>query len=110
MFENLEISSSSRNIPAKAGAIRIPIKATECLAREDEDNKQEMPKRLEHVILTISFVHKRRGDVSIKLYSPSGTESEMLSTRKYDDSTEGLDEWNFMTVFNWGKYSILTDM
>jgi len=91
------------NIPAKAGAIRIPIKATECLAREEEDNKQEMPKRLEHVILTISFVHKRRGDVSIKLYSPSGTESEMLSTRKYDDSTEGLDEWNFMTVFNWGE-------
>ena len=67
-----------------------------------------MPKRLEHVILTISFVHKRRGDVSIKLYSPSGTESEMLSTRKYDDSTEGLDEWNFMTVFNWGKNSLDT--
>lgn len=66
-----------------------------------------MPKRLEHAILTISFVHKRRGDVSIKLFSPSGTESEMLSTRKYDDSTEGLDEWNFMTVFNWGKDNIL---
>lgn len=27
----------------------------------------------------------------------------MLSTRRYDDSDEGLDEWNFMTVYNWGE-------
>ena len=28
----------------------------------------------------------------------------MLSTRKYDDSDEGLDEWNFMTVHKWGEF------
>jgi len=76
---------------------------SECLSGEDDDGSQKMPAKLEHVILQVSFVHKRRGDVSIKLYSPHGTESEMLSTRKYDDSSEGLDEWNFMTVFNWGN-------
>jgi hypothetical protein len=27
----------------------------------------------------------------------------MLSPRRYDDSDEGLDEWNFMTVYNWGE-------
>lgn len=59
--------------------------------------------KVEHVVLTISFVHRRRGDVSIDLMSPKGTWSQMLSTRKYDDSDEGLDEWNFMTVYNWGK-------
>ena len=59
--------------------------------------------KLEHVVLTVSFVHRRRGDVSIDLYSPKGTKSQMLSTRKYDDSDEGLDEWNFMTVHNWGE-------
>jgi len=59
--------------------------------------------RVEHVVLTVSFVHRRRGDVSIDLISPHGTRSEMLSTRKYDDSDEGLDEWNFMTVYCWGE-------
>lgn len=59
--------------------------------------------KVEHVVLTISFVHRRRGDVSIDLMSPKGTWSQMLSTRKYDDSDEGLDEWNFMTVYNWGE-------
>eukprot|EP00794_Sanderia_malayensis_P000325 gene325-957_t len=59
--------------------------------------------KLEHVVLTVSFVHKKRGDVSIDLFSPSKTRSQMLSTRKYDDSDEGLDEWNFMTVHKWGE-------
>ena len=63
--------------------------------------------RVEHVVLTISFVHRRRGDVSIDLLSPSGTRSEMLSTRKYDDSDEGLDEWNFMTVYCWGEFFVI---
>ena len=36
--------------------------------------------------------------------SPSGTKNEMLSTRHYDDSKEGLDNWGFMTVHCWGEY------
>jgi len=59
--------------------------------------------KLEHVVVTVSFVHRRRGDVSIDLISPGGTRSQMLSPRRYDDSDEGLDEWNFMTVYNWGE-------
>jgi len=59
--------------------------------------------KLEHVVLTVSFVHKRRGQVSIDLFSPAETRSQMLSTRKYDESDEGLDEWNFMTVHKWGE-------
>lgn len=59
--------------------------------------------KVEHVVVTISFVHRRRGDVSIDLISPAGTRSQMLSPRRYDDSDEGLDEWNFMTVYNWGE-------
>ena len=54
-------------------------------------------------MLTISFIHRRRGDVSLLLMSPSGTKNEMLSTRHYDDSKEGLDNWGFMTVHCWGK-------
>lgn len=60
--------------------------------------------KLEHVVLTVSFIHRRRGDVSLLLVSPSGTRSELLSTRRYDDSKEGLDDWRFMTVHFWGGY------
>lgn len=55
-------------------------------------------------------MHKRRGQVSIDLYSPAKTRSQMLSTRKYDDSDEGLDEWNFMTVHKWGKFLLYKDL
>lgn len=27
----------------------------------------------------------------------------MLSTRRYDDSRNGLHDWTFMTVHNWGE-------
>ena len=53
--------------------------------------------------MTISFQHRRRGDVSIDLFSPMGTRNEMLSTRRYDDSDKGLHDWTFMTVHNWGE-------
>ena len=59
--------------------------------------------KLEHVVLTVSFIHRRRGDLSLLLISPSGTKSELLSTRRYDDSKEGLDDWKFMTVHFWGE-------
>ena len=59
--------------------------------------------KLEHVTLTVSFQHRRRGDVSIDLFSPMGTRNEMLSTRRYDDSDKGLHDWTFMTVHCWGE-------
>ena len=64
--------------------------------------------KLEHVVLTVSFIHRRRGDLSLLLISPSGTKSELLSTRRYDDSKEGLDDWKFMTVHFWGRFAKLT--
>ena len=64
--------------------------------------------KLEHVVLTVSFIHRRRGDLSLLLISPSGTKSELLSTRRYDDSKEGLDEWKFMTVHFWGTFECQT--
>lgn len=85
-----------RDIPS-GGALELSIPTKACAGTIAEINK------LEHVVLTISFIHRRRGDVSILLMSPSGTKNEMLSTRHYDDSKEGLDNWGFMTVHCWGK-------
>ena len=84
------------DIPA-GGALDIQIPTQACRNTEAEISK------LEHVVLTLSFIHRRRGDVSVLLTSPSGTKNEMLSTRRYDDSKEGLDNWGFMTVHCWGN-------
>jgi len=67
-----------------------------------EGTKDEI-KRLEHVQVTVSLKHQRRGALSIDIESPMGTKSVLLSTRKYDKSTVGLDSWTFMTVHLWGE-------
>jgi len=89
-------SNSVQEIPA-GGTLSITIDTIACEGTEKEITK------LEHVTLTISFQHRRRGDVSIDLFSPMGTRNEMLSTRRYDDSDKGLHDWTFMTVHNWGE-------
>ena len=86
----------SRDIPS-AGSMEFHFSSDACAGGDNQVDK------LEHVVLTVSFIHRRRGDLSLLLISPSGTKSELLSTRRYDDSKEGLDEWKFMTVHFWGK-------
>ena len=59
--------------------------------------------KLEHTIANISFEAPRRGDVQLRLISPSGTPSMLLSTRPNDHTDKGLERWAFMTVHNWGE-------
>lgn len=58
---------------------------------------------LEHVILTLTLKHPRRGKVEINLTSPSGTNSVLLTRRPNDNSTKGLDNWSMMSVHFWGE-------
>jgi len=57
--------------------------------------------KLEHVVVNVTLKHRRRGDLSIALVSPSGTLSHLLHVRPYDSSSSGLKGWTFMTLFNW---------
>ncbi|XP_066929242.1 PC3-like endoprotease variant B [Clytia hemisphaerica] len=109
----VEVGKNWRNVPVQKKCIgpssstvsMIPIGGTLSITIDTgacEGTEKEI-KKLEHVTLTISFQHRRRGDVSIDLFSPSGTRNEMLSTRRYDDSDKGLHDWTFMTVHNWGE-------
>ena len=93
---SLTVASLSREIPA-GGTLSITIDTIAC------DGTDKQIAKLEHVALTLSFQHRRRGDVSVDLFSPSGTRNEMLSTRRYDDSKNGLHDWTFMTVHCWGE-------
>jgi subtilisin-like proprotein convertase family protein len=59
---------------------------------------------IEHVLLTVTLTHDKRGHVRITLQSPAGTVSEMAPVRPNDDSyfwpTEGF---RFMSVRHWGE-------
>ncbi|XP_072310817.1 proprotein convertase subtilisin/kexin type 5 [Eucyclogobius newberryi] len=57
----------------------------------------------EHVILRVTITHRRRGNLSIRLISPSGTISELLAHRPLDNSSEGFQNWEFMTTHCWGE-------
>ncbi|XP_044031068.1 proprotein convertase subtilisin/kexin type 5 [Siniperca chuatsi] len=58
---------------------------------------------VEHVVVRVTIAHSRRGDLSITLTSPSGTVSQLLANRPLDDSTEGFQNWEFMTTHCWGE-------
>ncbi|RXN20554.1 pro convertase subtilisin kexin type 6 isoform X1 [Labeo rohita] len=58
---------------------------------------------LEHVVVRVLIVHPRRGDLEISLISPSGTRSQLLAQRLFDNSNEGFRNWEFMTVHCWGE-------
>ncbi|XP_039635568.1 proprotein convertase subtilisin/kexin type 5 [Perca fluviatilis] len=58
---------------------------------------------VEHVIVRVTITHSRRGDLSITLMSPSGTVSQLLANRPFDSSTEGFQNWDFMTTHSWGE-------
>jgi kexin len=57
--------------------------------------------RVEHVTVTVNIQHERRGDLEIYLQSPNGVVSQLATARINDESTEGFDNWTFMTVKHW---------
>ncbi|KII65078.1 PC3-like endoprotease variant A [Thelohanellus kitauei] len=85
-----------KNIPIKS-SLEIYFDTNACV------NTESAVDSLEHVVLTVSLIHHRRGSLSIDLISPAGSPSQILSTRRYDSSEEGLDDWNFMTIHFWGE-------
>ncbi|KAI2472529.1 peptidase S8/S53 domain-containing protein [Annulohypoxylon bovei var. microspora] len=68
--------------------------------------KEANLERLEHVTVTMNVEHTRRGDLSVDLISPTNVISHLSATRKLDTSTEGYDDWTFMSVAHWGESGI----
>lgn len=60
-------------------------------------------KSLEHVQVVASVRYSRRGALNIALTSPMGTPTTLLSPRVADRSTEGFQDWAFMSVHTWGE-------
>ncbi|XP_005989811.1 furin-1 isoform X2 [Latimeria chalumnae] len=56
---------------------------------------------LEHVQARLSLSYNRRGDLAIYLTSPMKTRSTLLAPRPHDYSSDGFNEWAFMTTHSW---------
>ncbi|KAF7726576.1 pheromone processing endoprotease [Apophysomyces ossiformis] len=60
-------------------------------------------RRLEHVTATVNIEHKERGNIVINLESPNKVESQLATARRLDKSTDGIQNWKFMSVKHWGE-------
>ena len=57
--------------------------------------------RVEQITVTMNVEHKRRGDLSVELRSPSQMVSHLSVTRRLDESPTGYVDWTFMSVAHW---------
>ncbi|XP_055279055.1 proprotein convertase subtilisin/kexin type 7 isoform X2 [Moschus berezovskii] len=60
-------------------------------------------KTLEHVAVTVSITHPRRGSLELKLFCPSGMMSLVGAPRSLDSDPNGFNDWTFSTVRCWGE-------
>lgn len=73
----------------------------------DEDNLNGI-ESAESVHVTLSFEHKRRGNLSVDLISPNGTISNLAVPRSRDAATSGFHGWTFSTMATWGENPVGT--
>jgi subtilisin family serine protease len=59
--------------------------------------------RVEHVTLRLTVENTKKGDLTITLTSPDGTES--VFCEPHSDQDNSFTNWTFMTVRNWGEMS-----
>uniref|UniRef100_A0A8D0ARM2 Furin (paired basic amino acid cleaving enzyme) b n=1 Tax=Sander lucioperca TaxID=283035 RepID=A0A8D0ARM2_SANLU len=65
--------------------------------------RTEYVSSLEHVQARLTLSHNQRGKLAIHLISPLGTRSTLLFPRPNDFSSEGFNDWAFMTTHSWGE-------
>jgi len=90
----------NEKIPEGDKGVAVSFEVTQAML--DEANLE----RLEHVTVTMNVAHGRRGDLSVDLISPAKVVSHLSETRKNDESTEGYDDWTFMSVVHWGEKGV----
>ncbi|XP_046890414.1 furin (paired basic amino acid cleaving enzyme) b isoform X1 [Hypomesus transpacificus] len=65
--------------------------------------RPEYVSSLEHVQARLSLSYTHRGSLAIHLSSPLGTRSTLLADRPKDSSSEGFNDWAFMTTHSWDE-------
>uniref|UniRef100_A0A8C6MH77 Furin (paired basic amino acid cleaving enzyme) b n=1 Tax=Nothobranchius furzeri TaxID=105023 RepID=A0A8C6MH77_NOTFU len=65
--------------------------------------RPEYVRSLEHVQARLTLSHNQRGKLAIHLISPLGTRSTLLFPRPNDYSSEGFNDWAFMSTHSWDE-------
>ncbi|HEY1080665.1 MAG TPA: S8 family serine peptidase [Prosthecobacter sp.] len=68
------------------------------------DFRSEMALRVESVTVSLEAKHERRGDLIVRLISPSGVVSTLAYASKLDTGKD-YSSWTFSTVRHWGESS-----
>lgn len=68
------------------------------------DFSDEPNLKLEHVQLNLTALTQSRSDLEVVLISPSGTQSFLQEVNR-DHDEQGISNWTFSTVRNWGENS-----
>lgn len=58
---------------------------------------------LEHVQVQVNTDYYVRGVLSFTVYSPRGTEAQLLLPRRNDKSMKGFRDWTFLSLATWGE-------
>uniref|UniRef100_A0A673YZ41 Proprotein convertase subtilisin/kexin type 6 n=1 Tax=Salmo trutta TaxID=8032 RepID=A0A673YZ41_SALTR len=93
-----------RSVPTQHTCTRMSERRTSTITSTGcMEQAEQHVSYVEHVVVKVLIVHPRRGDLEISLISPSGTRSQLLAKRLFDNSNEGFRNWEFMTVHCWGE-------
>lgn len=65
--------------------------------------RPEFVSSVEHVQARITLSHNQRGKLAIHLTSPLGTRATLLFPRPNDFSSEGFNDWAFMSTHSWDE-------
>ena len=88
---------------SQSPGLAIPDNSTSGL-RVDFDFSDVTDLRVEHVTVRLNAPHSYRGDLQIRLISPTGTVST-LATRTGADDGQDYNNWTFSSVRHWGEAS-----
>ncbi|KAF0993028.1 hypothetical protein HZS_681 [Henneguya salminicola] len=89
---------TSELILEKYSSIELHFPTDGCISKPEEHIT-----KLEHVILRVSYEAPIRGSITIGIISPMNTFSQILSKRKRDIEENSIENWDYMSVFNWDE-------
>ncbi|XP_061449243.1 proprotein convertase subtilisin/kexin type 7 [Rhineura floridana] len=91
------ILKESKTIPMEPQQLEVTWNVT------DADLALSGMRTLEHVAVTVTITHPRRGNLDIRLFCPSGMKSWIGTPRSLDSDPSGFVDWTFSTVRCWGE-------
>ncbi|XP_023221254.1 furin-like protease 2 [Centruroides sculpturatus] len=95
---NTPVDNTERVIPNSSGEeLKVSLYTKACAGRPNA------VRYLEHVQVLISLYYKPRGNLHIRLISPSGTSSSVLLPRPRDTEDGSLNNWPLLSVHFWGE-------